>query len=155
MSWSLRVSNGDLVLQSGKLGIVSGQNKLVQDLRHFLLERMGSDPLHPDYGSLIDGGVTPAGRTVASPIGGTDWRFVALELEADIRRICALYQNGQVERARKDRQRYNRVTLTPAEILLAVTDVTFQQNMDTLNVTISLSTGAGTTENLSLALGNR
>jgi hypothetical protein len=152
MSWSLRVNNGDFVLDGGKLGTVAGEVKLLQDLRHYLLERMGSDPLYPSYGSLIDGGVRSNGRSVPSPIGRMDFRFVALEIESDIRRIAAQYQQNQVARAQRDKQRYNRVTLTPGEILVAISDIKFEHAQDALNVNIVVQTGAGTTSNLNLSL---
>src|SRR5437868_3509816 len=115
MSWSLRVSNGDLVLEGGKLGTVTGSAKLLQDFRHYLLERMGDDPLHPSYGSLIDGGRLTNGQIVPSPIGGVNWKMITLELESEIRRIAAAYQNMQLQRAKNDSTYYGKSTLTAAE----------------------------------------
>lgn len=151
MTWSLNVTNGDLTLDGGKLGIVSGSNKLLQDFRHYILERMGTDPLHPDYGSLIDGG-TRNGQEVPSPLGRTDWKLIALELESEIRRIAADYQRRQVERAKSDRIYYGKSTLTQGEILAAVTDIRFRQNMDALNVYISVETGDFQQHDLALSL---
>lgn len=141
MTWSLRVSKGDFVLDGGKLGTVTASNKLLQDFRHYLLERMGTDPLHPAYGSLIDGGVRPNGQVVESPIGRTDWKQIVLELETEIRRIAAEYQRMQVEHAKSDRLYYGKSTLTQGEILAAIPSITFEQNMDALNVNITLETG--------------
>lgn len=144
MSWSLRVSNGDLVLGSGGLDTVSRQNKLVQDFRHYLLERLGSDPLYPTYGSTIDGGTALDGSFVESPIASTDWRFAQLQIESEIRRVAAAYQRTQLDRAKADRMRYNKSTLMASEILAAITKVEFAQQADALYVTIYIQTAADT-----------
>lgn len=152
MSWSLRVSNGDLALDGGKLGVVSGSNKLLQDLRHYILERMGTDPLHPSYGSLLDGGTRPNGQEVPSPLGRTDWNVVALEIESEIRRIAANYQSRQVERAKADRLYYGKSTLDQGEILAAVQAVRFKQSLDALNVYVVIETGDFQLRNLTITL---
>lgn len=141
MSWSLRVSNGDLVLDGTKFATVNNENKLVQDFRHFILERMGTDLDHPWYGSLLDGGTKPTGQQVESVIAGTDWPTIQIRLEADLRRIAAQYQNMQLDRAKRDRARYNRSTLTLGEVLAAITEITFSQQADALYVTIFIESG--------------
>lgn len=141
MTWSLRISNGDLVLDGTKFETVSGENKLFQDLRCYLLERMGTDPLHRTYGSLLDGGVLPSGKIVPSPIARTDWRAVTLEIESEIRRVAAEYQNRQLQRAKEDRLRYGRSTLAAGEILAEIGDIRFTQEQDTLRVQISVQAG--------------
>jgi hypothetical protein len=102
---------------------------------------MGSDPLHPNYGSLIDGGMLSDGTVVDSPIGQTDWNMIALKLESEIRRIAAAYQNSQLQRAKNDRIYYGRSTLTANEILAAVSAIHFTQNADALIVEIVIETG--------------
>lgn len=141
MSWSLRISNGDLVLDENKFGTVAHENKLVQDFRHYILERMGTDPDHPWYGSLIDGGLKPTGQEVESVIAGTSWNTIILRIEADIRRIGTQYQRQQLDRAKRDRDRYQRSTLTMGEVLAAITDITFSQSADALYVTVYLESG--------------
>jgi hypothetical protein len=51
MSFSLRVANGDLVLQGSALAIVYGTDKLIQDLTLWMTERYGIDRFHPGMGS--------------------------------------------------------------------------------------------------------
>lgn len=143
MSWSLQVSGGDLVVNQAQLSTVANEAKLLQDLRHYLLERMGTDSLHPEYGSLIDGGTKPDGTEVPSPIGHTDWRQIALSIEADIRRIGAAYQSAQLNRAKSDRLRFNRSTLTAGEVLASIDSVVFTQDQDALLVTINITAGSG------------
>jgi hypothetical protein len=69
MSWSLRIQNGDLMLDGTNLGRATGSAKLIQDLRCAILEKMGTDDLHPEYGSLLDGGRDESGDVQPGYIG--------------------------------------------------------------------------------------
>jgi phage baseplate assembly protein W len=53
MSFDLAVMNGDLVIKSGDLAQITGEDKLVQDLLKIALTTAGSNPLQPWYGSLL------------------------------------------------------------------------------------------------------
>ena len=152
MTWSLHVTRGDLALTGGHLTTVSNEAKLIQDLRHYLLERMGTDDLHPQYGSLIDGGTLPSGRNVPSPIGGWDWDAITTDIEVDIRRITAAYQRMQLSRAKSDRLRYNKTSLTAGEILAELSFVNFEQQLDKLHVHIGVVSGTGQELNVVLKL---
>src|SRR4051812_21440558 len=125
MSWSLKVRRGDLVLSGTKFDTVIQEEKLTQDFRCFILERMGTDPMHRWYGSLLDGGVKEDGTIVTSLISTTDWLLAQLEIETDIRRIANLYQRMQVARAKRDRDRYGKSTLTKGELLFSISGIRF------------------------------
>lgn len=152
MSWSLQVSNGDLVLSGMSFGTVSNEAKLFQDFRHHLLTRMGTDGSYPWYGSLIDGGRKPSGQEVESLITTTDFPTASLRIEAEIRRIAAQYQKMQLDRAQADRDRYNKSTLTMGEVLAAVLDVDFQQTADALSVRITIQSGRDNVGTVDLTL---
>jgi hypothetical protein len=107
MTWSLQIRNGDLTLAAAHYGTVTGEQKLVQDFRAYLLERMGTDDMHPDYGSLLDGGRLPSGRSVQGIIGETDPDIAELTISTEIKRIANEYQARQLERAKEDRQIYD------------------------------------------------
>lgn len=68
MTFSLGLVNGDLAPQGSQLSLVSGQNKLQQDLTLWLLCRLGSNRWHPAFGSYlqsyIGGIVGPSTQTV-------------------------------------------------------------------------------------------
>src|SRR4051812_37950439 len=106
MSWSLQLRNGDLALGGANLGIVTGSQKLTQDLRCAILEKMGTDELHPWYGSLLDGGMDAEGVVSPGYIGETDWELGALNVQAEIRRIAKQYQDAQAARLENDRLTY-------------------------------------------------
>lgn len=152
MTWSLQVQNGDLTLGGAKLGVVTGQQKLVQDLSHWFLEKMGTDSLHPGYGSLLDGGTKPNGQVVDSPIGEDDIDFLVTQVEDDIRRIVGEYQQRQLQRAKDDRLRYNKTTLTPGEIIVSLDDVKMELLEDKLRVTLFVTTAEGRSATLDVPL---
>lgn len=139
------IKEGDLVVGNGRMATVTGSQKLVQDLRCWVLQRMGSDPYQLGYGSLIEGGVQPNGVVVESPIGMviTNWGEVESFISSDIQRIVSLYQNEQSRRIREDQSIYNKITLTPDEILKSLDNITYEVQEDTLNVVIHISNMAG------------
>lgn len=143
MSWSLELRNGDLTISGARLGQTTGSNKLVQDLRCAILEPRGHDDMHPSFGSLIDGGIDEAGREVASIIGTDRWEFAALQIQSEIRRIAALHQARQTERAKADRLAYGESTLENAELLYQVSNIDMVQAQDRLLVTVTLQNGRG------------
>lgn len=53
MSFDLKISNKDLVIQNGNLQTVVDSEKLIQDILKICLTTAGSNPLHPGYGSYI------------------------------------------------------------------------------------------------------
>jgi len=53
MSFDLKITNGDLVLNSGDLQTVVDSEKLIQDILKICLTTAGSNPLNPGYGSFI------------------------------------------------------------------------------------------------------
>lgn len=140
MSWSLQIRNGDLVTDGAKLGVVTRQAKMIQDLSHWILERMGTDPLHPGYGSLIDGGVTPTGDYVEGVIGSGDMDFAQITVEQEIRRIIGEYQERQLARAKNDRMTRGKATLTASEVVIDVPAVEFIRDADELRVMVRLTT---------------
>lgn len=138
MSWSLQLRNGDLALFGSQLGVVSREQKLVQDLRCALLEHMGNDSMHPEFGSLIDGGRKPDGTEVTGVLGEGDLDLVVMAVEAEILRVIRAYQAKQLARAKGDRMTYNKSTLSPAEVVLGVQTVDVSMNLDQLNITVGL-----------------
>lgn len=150
MSWSLRLQYGDFVVNNASLGVATKQQKLVQDLRCAILEKMGTDNLHPSYGSLIDGGVTPDGVETEGIIGETDLDLAMLEVESEISRIARNHQREQLERAKRDKLNLGRATLDPEEVLIEITGLDFDQVEDALKVLVTLQTATGSEFELQL-----
>ena len=53
MSFDLKIVNGDLVVNQGALQTVKDSEKLIQDILKICLTDVGSNPLHPSYGSFL------------------------------------------------------------------------------------------------------
>ena len=151
MSWSLKVSHGDLVLSQASLSTVSGSDKLAQDLRAFILERMGTDDLHPEFGSLLDGGIRN-GEYVEGVIGQSNDALSLALVQREIRRIVADYQARQLTRARNDAAIYGKATLAKGEVLLSLSRIDTTQVDDTMNITLDILAGDGATISLDLSI---
>lgn len=143
MTWSLRVVGGDIVKGAGSaLSTVSGSNKLVQDLEHWLLSNLGDDPLNPQYGSLLD---APAGTFIEFADGNT--LFVSENREdlilSEIDRIIEEYQRRQFIRLEQEITAYDgRHTFSEGEIINSYV-VEYEVVADTLYVDVVLETLAG------------
>lgn len=74
----LKLVDGDWGFPGDGTGLlVEGSNLLLQGFREWLIERLGIDSLHPDYGSRL-----------WSMIGGRSQSF---NLEEETRRVCLEY----------------------------------------------------------------
>lgn len=140
MSWSLTLRHGDFIVEGTHFATVTGSRKLIQDLKCAILERMGTDSLHPSFGSLIDGGRTAEGRQVEGVIGETDLDLVALQIESELTRLIRQHQGVQLARAKQDKLVYGKATLSPGEVLYELVDLAFSPNQDALRVTARLRT---------------
>lgn len=151
MSWSLKVSHGDLELSQASFSTVSGGAKLAQDLRGYILEHMGTDDLHPEFGSLLDGGIRN-GEYVEGVIGQPNDALSLALVEREIRRLVADYQARQLTRARNDAAIYGKATLSKGEVLLSLSRIDTTQADDTMYITLNILTGDGSAISLDLAL---
>ena len=53
MSFDLKITNGDLQISQGKLVTVMNTDKLIQDILKICQSDIGSNPIHPSYGSFL------------------------------------------------------------------------------------------------------
>ena len=144
MTWSLQLSHGDLKKNGNQLAKVANEAKMIQDLRCQILYEMGLDDLHPSFGSLLDGGVTPDGVTHESLIGLSDKKYAKALIYNEIQRIIADYQERQLARAKMDKMVYGKATLTRREVVQAISSIDIVENLDGLNVSITLESGGNT-----------
>lgn len=128
----------------GGFSTVTGTQKLVQDLRNWILEPRGTDPSTPDYGSTLDGGSLPDGSWVEPAIGGLATPEELMDIEAEIRRILNAYQQQQATRINQEVILYSgKNTFAPGEILASINDVQLIQILTTLLVSVSITTADG------------
>ena len=144
--------HGDLFHDEGHYQTIQGPAKIAQDLRCQILESMGSDDLHPEFGSTLDGGTTPEGLEVKGVITTTDFNNAAMYVEAEVRRIEREYQERQLSRMNADIQTYGRTTLRRDEVLDAIGPLEFHQVGDTLFVQIRIIPISGIPEIIDLPI---
>jgi hypothetical protein len=154
MTWSLKLKNGDLERNGSQLAKATNEVKMVQDLRIQFLQKMGIDDLHPDFGSLLDGGVTTDGIVHESLIGTPDRNKAKLSIESEIYRVINDYQARQLSRAKMDKMVYGKATLTQREVVLSVDSINISDNLDAIDVSITITTGAKTLQNIELSVSN-
>lgn len=148
MSWSFDISGGDLNLISPKSGMstVTGARKAFQDIRAELLESMGNDPMHPEYGSVLDGGVMPDGRLVESEFGNIIDSGTIYRVELELRRIIEEYAKRQKQKLLSERQRSGgKHTFAANELVASIDSIDTKQINDTLLVRIRLLMSNGGT----------
>src|SRR5690242_2567390 len=125
MSTSLKVVNGDLSITAGKFDIVSGTDKLTQDLTLWLTERFRDDRFHPTYGSILDGYI----GGVINPEDTT------VRIQSEVLRVLSNYQQTQQDSFRKTPNKFQ-----PSELLQSVNGVNVSLSYDKVIVLIRITT---------------
>lgn len=153
MSTSLKIVNGDLSVGSGRsFEVVSGRAKLQQDLKLWVLERIGSDPATPTYGSRLDGGIIN-GVEVPTFIGTIINDQVAAEIRSEIITLIQRYQQGQFEKVRNETILYTgKNTLDKDELIKTLDSVRVRAEGTTIIVSVTITTMADNTVSLTLPL---
>lgn len=141
MSWSFKLRNGDLVAEGSHLATVRGESKLFQDLRLRLLEPIGTDNVHPEFGSSLE-----------DLLGEDDLAYLFLEIENEISRAVQALQFQQLTRAKHDRYVLGRATLDPGEVIVNLTSVNITQAEDRLQVEVVVTTGSDEQLNITVPI---
>ena len=143
MSKSFALVNGDLAVDGRSYSEVSGQTKLAQDLKLWILERVGTDPATPTYGSTLDGG-TINGVEIPSMIGAVSTKANTLTIQSITQNIIAQYQQMQLAKIQIEMQQYGgQTTLSNDEIIYSINNVKAVQADDTIVVQADITTLAG------------
>jgi len=123
MSFSLQVGGGDLVQQGSRLAVVSGTDKLHQDLTLWMLERYGIDRFHPVMGSCFQ-----------NYIGGVITQHTRAMVQSEANRVLSNYQKVQYMGLRANPTLYSM-----GELLYSINKVAVTINYDTVNVLVAVS----------------
>ena len=145
MTWSLAVSAGDFSLGGpGGFATVQDSAKLLQDLRHWLLEPRGTDPSNPDYGSSLDGGLLPDGSYEDTGLGNEISDETLLNLEAEIQRVLLAYQAQQQARlASETISLQGKNSFGVNELLTRIENIDITQVNTMVVVTVTIQTSSG------------
>jgi hypothetical protein len=82
---------------------------------------MGTDPMHPEYGSLIDGGRLPNGTIVESFVGSDSTSL--FRIEEEVSRIIQNYSIQQNIRIKSDIASFGKTTIADSEIIKSVRSI--------------------------------
>lgn len=150
MSYSLKIQNGDLSIGTGRaLDTVSGAFKLGQDLELWVLERLGTDPSTPQYGTSLDGGVLN-GQAIPSFIGQMATQVNVNAIQSQINAMLLTYQSLQVAKQQADIAVYGQSTLTPDEILQEITSIQALAVQDQVIVRVTITALSGLQQQLTI-----
>lgn len=150
MSKSFAIIGGDLAIGKGRAyESVDGQDKLIQDLSLWILERVGTDPATPSFGSRLDGGVIN-GEPVESIIGQAMTQEMVFEVKLQIIELIDKYRHYQLDKIQGEMAHYGESTIKPEETISRIGQVEALVLGDTIAVRAWLRTLAG--RNLKLTL---
>lgn len=151
MSRSFALVNGDLAIGPGRaFQVLGGRDKLLQDLKLWILERIGSDPATPTYGSRLDGG-TENNAPVDSVIGQIVSDEVLMGIRGEVIRLIENYQAMQYEKLRAETIAYlGPTTLEAGEIVDSINTIQTKAIGTTVLVQVSLNIANGDVIKLTL-----
>jgi phage baseplate assembly protein W len=156
MTWSLQLKGGDIVKGRGNaLATLTGSEKVQQDLTHWILTNLGSDPFNPGYGSVID---YDSDTIVSAQVEGEVIYVPESKLDlvvGEVDRVVGRYQARQLSRIEQESVLYNgRHTFSAGEIITDY-DIEYEQVLDTLYVDINLSLLSNEERAIELTVKNR
>lgn len=153
MSKSFQIINGDLVVGVGRAyGSISGKDKLQQDLKMWVLEKIGSDSLLPTYGSALDGGIID-GQVIPSFVGELLTPDIISQIRAEILRILTNYQAMQYQKMQDEAILYGgKNTLSADEVVDTIDSVSVLSVGETILVQAIVTTLTGSSLTLTVPL---
>lgn len=119
--------SGDLAVLGRSTQLVSGTQKLIQDLNCWLKESFGVDRFHRAYGSVL-----------RNFVGGVVKQSSAYEIQAEVMRVLKNYQQVQLIRFREKPGLFSR-----EELLERITSVEAAPFYDRVDVRITIQTAGG------------
>ena len=142
MSFDLKISNYDILIDMGEVKLVEGTEKLIQDILKICLTESGSNPMHPAYGSYLSKSVV--GNVLESEITisiARDQLVVALEnlkmlQEGQIRSFQRLSAQEQISSILEVSVERNNILPTLFDIRIKVASKSFDVTTTEFNINI-------------------
>jgi phage baseplate assembly protein W len=138
----LALADGDLVVTPAGHKTISGAARITQDLRCALIEPLGNDRFHRDWGSII-----------RSYIGQTLTEEVALLVESEANRVLQNYVLVQRAQVLGDFTAQRASRYDTSDVVRAIQDIRVQINFDTVTVFVVLVTQANQRVTIPLTVG--
>jgi phage baseplate assembly protein W len=135
---TLALSGGDLVVGPGGLQLITGPAKIRQDLSLALIEEYGTDPYHPEWGSVLP-------RYVGLPVDD-DTRML---VQAEVNRVVQQYMAQQQAQIGASATNNQATTMTTSDVVRSLDGVDVTVSFDMVRVVISLTTLSGQTLTIS------
>lgn len=137
MSFSLAVTNGDLVQAGSEMKIVYGVEKLKQDLTLWMTERFAIDRFHPAMGSNFQ-----------NYIGGIISYHTQARIRQEVERILDNYQKIQFRGLRESPSLYSL-----SELLWSINSIEVGVGYDTVSILINVSNAVAQPTSISVVQG--
>lgn len=137
MSYTIAIEDGDIQMKGSALGIVSGLDKLHQEMSVWMRERYGSDRFHLTYGSILD-----------NFIGGVIDDGIVAEIQSEVMRVLQNMQALQLRALKGSPE-----LLSRDELLVSVDDIEARVEYDRVAVTIRFTNGARQQGSTAVAVG--
>jgi len=154
MTWSLKISNGDLAKgYNNNLEIVRGSEKVVQDLMGWIRHPIGTDPLNPQLGSLIEYGEQGKTYMVNNSMVVLPDEYEELVV-SEINRLIRHYQSVQNVRVQQEVFKFGRIVTFDQDEIIDNFKVDYIKNYDTLYVSVNLETMSGELYRLNIPIQN-
>lgn len=142
---NFQLTDGDLnITKSKRVSMVTGRDKLVQDLTLWLMEPLGAGYMTPGFGSTLNTFTDrdEQNRQQGAFVGRYFTEQLAAEIIAEIDRVLNLYQQNQIQKIHTAQVRGTLYLYTLSEILNSIDDIEGSQDTDVANIQVTLTTGA-------------
>lgn len=129
---TFEIASGDLVIGRGGYALVSGTDKLRQDLSVMVREPYGVDRFHRLWGSLLD-----------SMIGGVIDKYASSTVSSEVYRLLNNYAAIQKDQMTASSVNGRKPQFSNAEVIAEIRSVDVRQALDRLYVRATVLTLSG------------
>lgn len=131
--YSLKLVDGDIAIRGdGNATVVSGRERIAQDLSCWCLEPIGSDPMYPGFGSDL-----------SSRIGEVNSRLQHQQVVSEVSRVCANYVAYQQRQLAEVSAASYMSNWSEDDIVSSIRNVSAKSSRDTIEVDVDVTTVAG------------
>lgn len=129
---SLALAHGDLVVSSGRCAMVTGRDKLLQDLSLWLRERLGVGYTTPVFGSRLP-----------DMVGSVATEETEADIQSEVTRILSLYQTYQYNMIKAAQENGVPIQYSKNEILDEIRNIKTRMLSDRVIVDVTIATLSG------------